>query len=161
MVVREATQADLDYVESHQRGSTRQDILDTSRVHEKFWEVFPLEHSRRLWAIEAPDGICVAILGICPMPHSDEEVGFLWMAGSEHLERWRLGVLRSSGRWMDVIYQADPWRKVIALASSNNPYTLNWATRWLGFKLVKTLQQPMAPYLEYYELEHAPEAPKA
>lgn len=154
MLIRPAQPEDLAYVEAHQRESTRQDILDTGRIHEPFWKVWPVEKSQRLWAAVSDRGHCAAIVGVCPYPGQEETEAFLWMAGSAELDRFRLGFLRCSNQFLDLWYQNDPWRSLRTLVSSNNELSYRWITQWMGFTVVKTYASPNPPWLDFYECLH-------
>lgn len=153
MIIRECGQADLDHVERHQRESTRQDILDTGRVHEDFWRVWPVEKSKRLWAIADNGGPALAILGVCPLP-DQPDWGFAWLAGADALDQHRLAFLRLSGRFLDLIYARDPWLGLKAVVSESNPRSYNWLSRWLGFAELATYDNPQPPYFTHHLLIH-------
>ncbi len=154
MLIRPATRDDLAYLEAHQRDSTRQDILDTGRVHEPFWKVWPAEKSKRLWAVVSDRDLCAAIVGVAPYPGREETEAFLWMAGSAELDRQSLGFLRCSNQFLDLWYTHDPWQSLRTLVSSNNQLSHRWITQWLGFAVVKTYTSPSPPWFDFYECLH-------
>jgi len=55
---REARPEDLAHVEKHLRASSRQDILGVGR--DNLRDAFPVDISRRLWALESTDGVPLA-----------------------------------------------------------------------------------------------------
>ena len=153
MIIRETNQADRDHIKSHQRESTRQDVLDTGRVHDDFWEVWPIEMSRRLFTIAEQGGPALAILGICALP-DQPDWGFPWLVGATALDQHRLAFLRLSHHLLDVVYRRDPWLGLKAAVSESNPMSYNWLTRWLGFEKFKTFDDPNPPYFAQHLLIH-------
>lgn len=154
MHIRPATPEDQAYIEAHQRESTRQDILDTGRIHEPFWKVWPVEKSKRLWAFVSQREICASIVGVCDYPGKEGVEAFLWMAGSAELDRYTLGFLRRSSQLLDLFYESDPWQSLRTLVSANNQLSYRWITQWLGFKVVKTYTSPEPPWFDFYECLH-------
>lgn len=142
------------YLEAHQRESTRQDILDTGRIHEPFWKVWPAEKSKRLWAVISDRGLCASIVGVCAYPGKEETTAFLWMAGSAELDRYHLGFLRCSNQFLDLWYENDPWQELWTLVSCNNQLSYRWVTQWMGFTVNKTYTSPEPPWFDFYECIH-------
>ena len=129
-----ATAAHLAHVRAHLRPSALRDLQDANGPDADCGAAFDfaVQVSRVVYAFITESGECVGIGAACDEPFHDA-AGMPWFMGTPGMHAEERGVLRASRALIGYFYDAHPWKMLATYISSNNPVSLRWLTRWLGF----------------------------
>jgi hypothetical protein len=83
------------------------------------------------YAVTDEAGKVVAVFGVLPYPGADD-IGTIWMMGSDDLVDRRIAFLRGSRSWLKVLQQR--YRLLSNLVDQRNQVHVEWL-RWMGFEV--------------------------